>query len=129
MQDWSPPGGSGTEIREVVGVLGGKATPAGARACQGVRLAALHGKTRTSHCPPLPFLYPVALGYSPQLPIARLPLEPGKSPLPFSHPLGLGICSANFFFPEILAVFHIDCCLFPHSGCCFLLLATLLSPL
>lgn len=85
-------------VRELVGALGCKAVPARAGACRGVWLAALHGKTRTSHCPSLPFLYHIALGYSPQLPIARLPLEPGKSSLLCSHPLGLGICSAFFFF-------------------------------
>lgn len=115
MQEWSPLGGGGT------GGRGGKGVPARAGTC--LSWLCFTGKSGIVTVHLCLFHISIALGYSPQPPIAQLPSEPEKSPLLFSCPLGPGICSPQrFCFPDQFAAFHIDCCLFSHSGCWWTLL-------
>lgn len=113
------------------GALGGKAVPARARACLSMCPIGKPGIVTVRLC-----LSRISIGlcYRPQLPIAQLPSELEKSPLPFSYPLLTpGICSAHCFSSQInflrftlIAVYFL---ILAVGGFCFLLLITPLAPL
>lgn len=115
---WQAAGCAGTGTQQWDGGLGAHGGMEGKADPQPTGWLHSVGKAGIVTAHPCLFHFSTALSSSPQHPIARLPLEPGKSPSLLYCPLGPEICSAHrFCFPDQFSAFHIDCCRFSHSVC------------